>query len=123
MFGGGWMIVNGGRGGAAGDPGPSGGKRVAGPPRAVGREDVGGEPSLVDPAFDIVRRIGLRQSRHRGLPGNRTTRSSSGRTGRGTPCWFGVRGRFGHPEPPCPAPSRRSIGRLPSRLPTDPPLG
>ena len=66
---------------------------IGGRARAVGREDVRGQPALVDRAFDLVRRIGLRELPHRAPLGNRTARSSSGRTGRGTTCWFGVRGR------------------------------
>ena len=76
-------------------------RRVGGRAGAVGGEDIRREPALVDRALDIVRRIGLRQIRHR-RPRNRTTRSSSGRTGRGTTCWFsggsGRSSRLGLPD-------------------------
>ena len=101
-LGGGWMIVNGGQ------------RRVGGRAGAVGREDVRREPALVDRALDIVRRIGLRQ--HPvivWLLGNRTARSSSGRTGRGTTCWFGVGSGRSSRLGLAPTPSRRAIGRLP----------
>ena len=80
MFGGGWMIANGGSAGSA---------RRAG---AVRGEDVGRQPALVDRALDVPRRVGLRRAPSIVILGNRNARSSSGRTGRGTTCWFGVRG-------------------------------
>ena len=66
--------------------------RVGGRARAVGREDVRGEPSFVDGAFDVAWRIGLGEVRHGSCLETQNTRSSSGRTGRGTTCWFGARG-------------------------------
>ncbi len=83
-FGGGWMIVNGGSVGIGGRAG------------AVGREDVRRQPALVDRAFDVARRVGLRQLRVIVALEHRTARSSSGRTGRGTTCWFGARGSVAH---------------------------
>ena len=53
MFGGGWMIVNGGSVGSACEPG------------AVGREDVGRQPALVDRGLEVGRPVGLRQLRRR----------------------------------------------------------
>ncbi len=41
--------------------------RIGGGTRPVGGEHVRGEPALVDRALDIVRRIGLRQVRHRSV--------------------------------------------------------
>ena len=65
--------------------------RIGGGTRPVGGEHVRGEPALVDRALDIVRRIGLRKVRHRSVLAKQKPRSSSGRTGRGTTCWFGAR--------------------------------
>ena len=65
--------------------------RIGGRAGAVGREHVRREPALVDRALDVVRRIGLRQVRHRSVLEKEKARSSSGRTGRGTTCWFGAR--------------------------------
>ena len=99
--------------------------RVGGRARAVGREDVRGEPALVDRAFDLARRVGLRQLR-------RSIGSSS--------VWLReterplVQRTNGVVVPPAgsvlgagaliaaglvPAPSRRAIGRQPSRLASD----
>ena len=87
---------------------------------AVGREDLGIQPALVQQAFDQGGVVGLRQLGqasvgrcHRshgfsGRPPNVETRSSSGRTGRGTTCWFGIR-----ESPVIPAPGfERPLGTL-----------
>ena len=91
MFGGGWMIVNGSA------------CRVGARAGAVGREDVGRQPALVDRALEVGRPVGLRKlgrrrrsCRSSSVPVNRTTRSSSGRTG----SWYHLlvrrRGRSAH---------------------------
>ncbi len=103
--------------------------RVGLGPGAVGREDVGRQPALVDRALEVGRPIGLRQlaswSSYRSCrssvsaPVNQRARSSSGRTG----SWYHLlvrrRGRAAHRGRPVPAPSRRAIGRQPSRLAGD----
>ena len=129
-------------------------RRIRARTGAVGREDVGREPALVDRALDLARlvgpgkRRGLRRLGHCSVsvvvrghrswlyvppcpgapsPGSRTTRSSSGRNG----SWYHLLvrrpGRTGHrgprlrPSPPfgVRTPSRRAIGRQPSRLASD----
>jgi hypothetical protein len=60
---------------------------------AIRREHVGRQPALVGGAFDVARCVGLRQIGHRFVCGswNENARPSSGRAGRGTTCWFGIR--------------------------------
>ena len=95
--------------------------RVRPRPGAVGREDVGGQPALVDRGLELGRQVGLGQTLpcsgrvvgHRDPHRNRTPRSPSGRTG----SWYHllVRGRApgGHPVGGLPVSSWRAIGRRP----------
>ena len=92
---------------------------------AVGGEDVGGEPALVDRALELAGPVGLREPaagslaavacvghRRRSLETERPARPADER-GRGTTCWFGRRRGPLIAARGLRRPSRRAIGRQP----------
>ena len=105
-LGGGWMMTKGGLR-------PIGARTLA-----VRVEDVGGYPALEDVVLDLARLVGLGHLRRviaspppsRSI--NETTRSPSGRTGRGTTCWFGFARRRSSRRPDRIAAGRSPLGAL-----------
>ena len=95
---------------------------VRGGAGAVGGEDVGGQPPLVDAVLELRGQVRLRELPalvaacllgHRSLPKMQTTRSSSGRTGSWYHLLVRCRGRSAHRGRLVRRPHRRAIGRHP----------